>query len=156
MYYVLLPKMKELYSCILFPCSPLIGLASCSRRLLECTDDNFLIQILDRLTRCEALLDLLITNEEEIIKGVKVGGSLGCSDHALVEFVISRNVGLVKSGVKTLNFGRANFKLFKELLAKISSDVVPKDKDVEESWLLFQDAFLRAQELSVPLNKKAS
>jgi len=59
--------------------------------------------------------------------------------------VISRNVGLAKSGVKTLNFGRANFKLFKELLAKISSDVVPKDKDVEESWLLFQDAFLRAQ-----------
>lgn len=30
-----------------------------------------------------------------------------------------------------------------------------RDKDVEESWLVFKDAFLRAQELSVPLNKKA-
>lgn len=27
-------------------------------------------------------------NTEEIIKAVKAGGSLGCSDHALVEFVI--------------------------------------------------------------------
>ena len=35
----------------------------------------------------------------EIIKGIKTGGSLGCSDHILVEFVISRNVGLAESGV---------------------------------------------------------
>jgi len=90
----------------------------------------------------------------EIIKGVKIGGSLGCSDHALVEFVTSRNVSLAKSGVRTLNFRRDNFKLFKELLAQIPWDAVPKDKDVEESWLLFKDAFLKAQELSVPLNKK--
>ena len=90
-----------------------------SRRLLESIDDNFLVQVLDRPTRGEALLDLLLTNAEEIIKGVKVGGSLGCSDHAQVKFVISSHVGLAKSGVRTLYFGRVNFKLFKELLAKI-------------------------------------
>ena len=124
-----------------------------SRRLLESIDDIFLYQVLDRLTRGEALLDILLTNAEEIIKGIKVRGSLGCSDHALVEFVISRNVGLGKEWGQ--DFGRVNFRLFKELLAKISWDAVLKDKDVEESWLLFKDAFLRAQELSVPLNKKA-
>jgi len=75
----------------------------------------------------------LLTNAEEIIKSVKVGGSLGCSDRAMVEFVISRTVGLAKSGVRTLNFGRANFKLFKELLAQIPWDAVLKDKDVEEN-----------------------
>ena len=94
------------------------------------------------------------TSAEEIIKDVNVGGSLGCSDHALVEFVISRDVDLEKSGVRTLNFGRANFKLFNGLLAKIPWDAVLKDKDVEESWLLFQDALLKAQEVSIPLNKK--
>ena len=104
--------------------------ASCkrSRRLLECTDDNFLVQVLDRPTRDEALLDLLLTNAEEIIKGVKVGGSLGCSDHARVEFVISRDVGLAKNAIRTLNFGRANFKLFSGLLAKIHWDAVFKNK----------------------------
>ena len=66
--------------------------------------------------------------------------------------MISRNVGLAKSGVKTLNFGRANFKLFNGLLAKIPWDAVLKDKDVEESWLLFKDALLK--EVSIPLNKK--
>ena len=76
---------------------------------------------------------MLLTSAEEIIKDVNVGGSLGCSNHALVEFVILRDVDLAKGGVKTLNFGRANFKLFNGLLAKIPWDAVLKDKDVEES-----------------------
>ena len=91
--------------------------ASCkrSKRLLESIDDNFLVQVLDRLTRGEVLLDTLFTNAEEIIKG---GGSLDCSDHVLVEFAVSGNVGLAKSRVRTLNFGKTNFKLFKESLAR--------------------------------------
>ena len=68
--------------------------------------------------------------------------------------MISRDVGLTKSGVRTLNFGRANLKLFNGLLAKIPWDAVLKDKDVEESWLFFKDALLKAKEVSIPLNKK--
>lgn len=34
---------------------------------------------------------------EEVTKEVKIGGSLGCSDHVLVKFGISRNMGLAKS-----------------------------------------------------------
>ena len=80
---------------------------------MESIDDNFLVQVVDRPTRGEALLDLLLTNAEEIIKDANVGGSLGCSDHALVEFVISRNIGLANSGVRTLKFVRSKFRLFK-------------------------------------------
>jgi len=65
---------------------------------------------LDRLIRCEALLDLLLISAE-IIKGIKAGGRLGCSYHTLVVFMIYRNVGLAKSGIRTLNFGRVNFRL---------------------------------------------
>ncbi|KFZ60398.1 hypothetical protein N338_05724, partial [Podiceps cristatus] len=38
-------------------------------------------------------------------------------------------------------------------LARISWEVVLRDRNAEEGWLLFKDAFLRAQELSVPLKK---
>ena len=84
-----------------------------SKRLVESIDDYFLVHVLDRPTRGEVLLDLLLTNVEEISKGVNTGGSLGCSDHALVEFVISRNIGLANSGVRTLKFVRSKFRLFK-------------------------------------------
>ena len=118
---------------------------------LESIDDNFLAQVLDRPARGEVLLDLLLTNAEEIIKGFKIGGSLGCSNHALVQFVTSRKTGLAQSEVRTLNFGRANLRLFKELLDKITWEAVLREKGVEKSWLLFKDTFLSAQELSPSL-----
>lgn len=52
------------------------------QRLLMCIENNFLVQVLYRLTRGATLLDLVLTKEEEIIKEVKAGSSLGCSNHA--------------------------------------------------------------------------
>ena len=68
----------------------------------------------------------MLTNAEESIREVKIGGSLGCSDHALVEFVIWRNAGLAKSRARTLCFRRANFRLLKELLSGIPWETVLK------------------------------
>lgn len=48
--------------------------------------------------REDALLDLVLTSANELITGVNTGGSLGCSEHALAGFVISRNMGVAKSG----------------------------------------------------------
>lgn len=53
---------------------------------MECAEDNFLIQMLDKLIRREELLDLLHTNTDELIREFKTGGSLGFSDHDFVEF----------------------------------------------------------------------
>lgn len=36
----------------------------------------------------------MLTIADKIIEEVKIGGSLGCSDHALVEYVISRKMSL--------------------------------------------------------------
>jgi len=71
---------------------------------------------LDRLSRAEVLLDLVLTSVEEIIEDIKIGGNPGCSDHALVVFMILRNVSLAKSGVRTLNFRRVNFRLFQGIV----------------------------------------
>jgi len=62
---------------------------------------------------------MVLTNAEESIREVKIGGSLGCSAHALVEFVILKNAGPTKSRARALCFRRANFSLLKELLSGI-------------------------------------
>jgi len=46
---------------------------------------------------------------------VKVGGSLGCSDHEMVEFRILRGGSRAVSRITTLDLRRANFGLFKHL-----------------------------------------
>lgn len=51
---------------------------------------------------------------------------------------------------------RANFWLLKELLAGIPWETVLEGIGMEQSWQLFQDTLLRAQELSIPQQKKSS
>ena len=126
-----------------------------SRRFLESVEDNFLVQVIDGLTQGEALLDLMLTNEEESIRDVKIGGSLGCSDHALVEFVILKNAGLAKSKARTPCFRRAKFRLLKELLSGIPWETVLKDMGTEQSWQLFKDTLLRVQWFSIPEQKNS-
>jgi len=46
---------------------------------MECVEENFLVLYIP--TRDEALLDLVLSSAEELIREVKIGGSLGCNDH---------------------------------------------------------------------------
>ncbi|KAF4803661.1 hypothetical protein TURU_014250 [Turdus rufiventris] len=50
-------------------------------------------QVIDSPTTGEEILDLMVTNTSEIIRDIKIGGNLGCSDHALVEFAVLRDMG---------------------------------------------------------------
>lgn len=43
-----------------------------SRRILKTTNYNFLVQVLTRMTRNEALLELVCTNSVETVKDIKI------------------------------------------------------------------------------------
>ena len=98
----------------------------------------------------------MLTNAEESTREVKMGSSLCCSDHALVEFVFLKNAGLAEPRARTLCFRRAKFWLLKELLSGIPWETVLKGMGTEQSWQLFKDTLLRAQQLSIPQQKKLS
>jgi len=55
-----------------------------------------------------------------------------------------------------LNFRRANFRLFKELLHEIPWETVLGDKGTEQIWQLFKYTFLRAEDFSIFKHKKSS
>jgi len=54
-----------------------------------------------------------------LVEDVKAGGSLGCSDHDMVEFRILHGGSRTISRITTLDFRRANFGLYKDLLGGI-------------------------------------
>ncbi|KFW09685.1 hypothetical protein N327_13834, partial [Fulmarus glacialis] len=65
-----------------------------------------------------------------------------------------RAIGQVKRRVRTLNFRRANFQLFKELVDGAPWETALRDKGAQQSWQLFKDIILSMQELSTPPCKK--
>ncbi|GAB0202667.1 mitochondrial enolase superfamily member 1 [Grus japonensis] len=127
-----------------------------SRRFLECVDDNFLFQVIEEPTRRGAMLDLILTNKEGLVGDVKLKGSLGCSDHEMVEFKILRAARRALSKLTTLDFRRADFGLFRDLLARIPWDKALEGRGAQDSWLIFQGHLLQAQERCIPAKRKSS
>ena len=109
------------------------------RRLLECTEDNFLSHVIDSLALGEpggvgrvgvaAILDLSLTNTWKLINDIRIGGCQGCSDHAVVKFTLPRDITKTKSKIRILNFGKAIFQLFRELINKTQWEMLLRTKE---------------------------
>ncbi|GAB0205044.1 mitochondrial enolase superfamily member 1 [Grus japonensis] len=109
-----------------------------SRRFLECVDGNFLLQVIEEPMRRSAMLDLILTNKEGLVGNVKLKDSLGCSDHEMVEFKILRAARTAHSKLTSLDFRRADFGLFRDLLGRVPWDKVLEGREAQDSWLVFK------------------
>ncbi|GAB0206404.1 hypothetical protein GRJ2_003106000 [Grus japonensis] len=123
--------------------------------LLQCIDDNFLLQVIEEPMRRGAMLDLVLTNKEGLVGDVKFKGSLGCSDHEMVEFKILRAARRAHSKLTTLDFSRADFGLLRDLLGRIPWDKALEGRGAQDSWLVFKGHLLQAQQRCIPTKRKS-
>ncbi|GAB0181491.1 hypothetical protein GRJ2_000614400 [Grus japonensis] len=124
-----------------------------SRKFLECV--SFLLQVIEEPTRRGAILDLVLTNKEGLVGNVKLKGSLGCSDHGMVEFKILRAARRAHSKLTTLDFRRAEFGLFGDSLGRVPWDKALEGRGAQDSWLVFKDHLFQAQEQCIPTERKS-
>ena len=70
-------------------------------RLLEFVRNKFLHQWVDKPTRGDNILDIVLTTEDNLVSNISVGEKLGKSDNRIVRFEINipnkRNKKLLKS-----------------------------------------------------------
>lgn len=52
-----------------------------------------------------------------------------------------------------MGFNREDFALFMDLLDGVPWDKGPEGREVQESWLIFNDHLLQAQEQSIPISR---
>ncbi|KAJ7407621.1 hypothetical protein BTVI_62589 [Pitangus sulphuratus] len=75
----------------------------------------------------DVLLDLILTNKEGFVDDVKVGGSLGCSNHKIVEFSIEQRGSRAVNKITTTDVQKANFDLLRDLRYKYLKDGSQED-----------------------------
>lgn len=114
-------------------------------------EDKFLTQVIDSPTVGEVSPDLLVTNTRGLKGDVKIGGSLGGSDQALVEFTVLRNMGQERSQERPLNFRKVDFQLFRDIVNEIPWESALRGQGEEES----RQISLRKQEPAIPRSKKS-
>jgi len=115
-----------------------------SRRLLECMDDNFLLQVIERPMSRDAVLDLVLINKLGLVGNSNPKGSFGCSDHKEVWFRILRAAREAQSKLTTMDFMSTDFGLFRDLLSRVPWHKFLEGRRAQGSWLIFQDHLLQA------------
>jgi len=110
------------------------GKSQVSNKFLSSLADSFICQKVEEKTRGTAILDLILTNREEMVEEVRVTGTLGGSDHAILEFWIPRGGKPVRTQSSRLDFGRADFDGLRRRVGRIPWMEVLKDKNVQEGW----------------------
>ncbi|GAB0190215.1 hypothetical protein GRJ2_001486800 [Grus japonensis] len=121
----------------------------------KCVDDNFLFEVIEEQMMRGAMLELVLTNKEGLVGNVKLKGSLGCSDHEMMEFKILMAVRRAHSKLATLDFSRADYGLFRDLLGRVLWDKALEGRGAQDSWLVFKDHLLQAQERCMPTESKS-
>ncbi|GAB0193807.1 hypothetical protein GRJ2_001846000 [Grus japonensis] len=101
------------------------------------------------------MLELVLTNKEGLVGNVNLKGSLGCSDHEMVEFKILRAARRVDSKLTTLDLRRADFGLFRDLLGRVPWYKALEGRGAQDSWLVFKDHLIPAQERCIPTKRKS-
>ena len=102
-------------------------------KFFECTRDCFFKQFISEPIRGRGLsqptlIDLVLTNNSDIIDKVKLESPLGKSDHSVVE-IIMENVLLTKNKKFILNYKKENYEKMKSLF---NQDFVTKIENCED------------------------
>ena len=125
--------------------------------LLECVDDNFLIQHVTENTRfregqASNLLDLVFTDRDDNVTRLDYEMPFGRSDHVCLMFEVLCHRHSEKEGFKRKYF-KGNYPEIRNDINMIDWENELRDKDTEESWGILESVIKESVERNVPMQK---
>ena len=121
-----------------------------SMRLLDFANEEYLMQWVDKPTRCNNTLDLVFSSEDNMISKLSVGEKLGKSDHNMIRFEILTSFTKLEKSFMKPNFRKADFSRLRCEIRRL-----PKSggTDAEQNWFSFKTEFMKAQSSCIPQRK---
>ena len=135
-----------------------------SRLLLDFTVNTGMYQLVDFATRANNILDVLLTDDEQIITDIAADSPIGHSDHLMVTFkiiLVVNTAGQITTNPVTkgpaYNWRLADFDAMHEYLSCVDwQSVVYHHPSALDAWSVFIDVINIAVSLFVPKCKAAS
>ena len=129
-----------------------IGTSAESLRFKECLEDNFYTQYVEIPTRGGNILDLVISNEPDMVGELTVMEPLADSDHNMITWSIHfGEESEVRTGVR-LDYRKADFEGIREELRGVNWNEFMTGK-VEVDWIKFRDLLHGLERRFVPIKK---
>lgn len=136
---------------------------SISQGLLNVSQDKFLEQYVNFPTNftpqknetiTETCIDLILTDNPDIVANVKSAGHLAKSKHAIIEAELMIPTSQNETTELVPDFGKADFEVIRNALALIRWEEELDELSTERSWELFKDKVYKVMENSIPKKKR--
>ena len=132
------------------------------RLFMECCQDNFLTQFVEKPTRGKNILDLVLANQDSV-KELQIGETLSNSDHNIIRFSLEGPNKFIKSNkAKIPDFKKGDYESFRKKLESINWNIEFKNKNGHQMWERFKSILSDIQNSCIPsrnirdINRKPS
>jgi hypothetical protein len=108
----------------------------------DTVNDLFLTQMITEPTRyrvgeTENVLDLVLTNSEDLIDEIRLRPPLGeRGDHCVISFCVDLNIDVIRYG-ENFNFYKGNYDIMREEIGKVDWESELANKSPNEAWVKF-------------------
>ena len=128
-------------------------------RFLECIRDCYYFQHVTEPTRqrgsdTPSTLDLILSNEEHMVKNLQYQAPLGKSDHSVLLFDIICEEEKPPPVVKYV-YQKGDYDKFNKIMSEFEweEELTKHNGNVEEQWKVFRDKYYEAEKICVPQKK---
>ena len=132
---------------------------SAEYKFIQCIQDNFLYQHVNKPTRWRGsdtphILDLIFTNEENMISDLEYLSPLGKSDHCVLQFQFNCYTKLKIDNRTKMCYDRGNYSEFNQEIKNIDWDTLlnPND-DINKNWSKFYEKLKTLEKRYIPSRK---
>ena len=131
-------------------------------RFLEIVKDCFLFQHVNKPTRgrgtnIPSILDLVLTDEENLLDTLEHEAPLGKSDHAMLNIKIRCTGSEETSSITRWNYDKGNYEKMKEIFnTAINTHYLDQEQTVDDMWNKILELYNRAIEECIPRKKNKS
>ena len=140
-------------------CTTTVGEDHVATIFLECIRDGFLTQHVKEPTRIRdnnepSVLDLIITNEENMIGNIEYKPGLGKSDHLGLLFVFNCYTEFIKAqAFKKLNFFKGDYQSINTALQQRDWTKELLGLNLTQSWSYLAEIIIQLIEKFIPVSK---
>ena len=129
------------------------GITAEAVQFSHCIEDNFFTQHVDFSTRNDAILDLVITDEPNMVHNMTDLGPFPGSDHNALCWQLEFNTKEEVLHKQSLDYSKMDITALKCELSKIDWNVLLDQLTAEESWIVFKDKLEYVEEKYIPLKR---
>ena len=117
------------------------------QRIIDFVNTEFLYQWVDKPTRGNNILDLVLSTEDNLISDLMVGEKLGNSDHSIIRFCVNIPYSMEKKMHQKLNFRLANYSRLRSFVENL---VYLENGDIDTVCESFTVVYIEKQEACIP------